>query len=93
VLELLIADSMPADIQLNEKLYSIKRLACFLRGEIPSDINQRFQILIQTTSSDAFSSMLANLSQCLRFIIVCLSHRVEIVKMSALKLLKFFLET
>lgn len=37
--------------------------------------------------------MLNILPDCLRFSIVCLSHKYEIVKISSLKLLKYILET
>ena len=60
---------------------------------MPSDIGQRFIAPIQIATCDSFSSMLANLPELLRFIIACLSHRMEIVKISALKLLKYVLET
>lgn len=33
------------------------------------------------------------LPDCLRFAIVCLSHRLEIVRISALKMIKYMLET
>jgi hypothetical protein len=36
--------------------------------------------------------MLANLPDCLRFTIACLSHKVEIVRISALKMIKYILE-
>ena len=48
------------------------------------------QILV---ADDAFSEMLRILPQLLRFCILCLTHRREIVKMSALKVIKFVLET
>ncbi len=44
-------------------------------------------------SDDSFSALLGILPQLLRFCILCLTHRREIVKMSALKILKFILET
>lgn len=37
--------------------------------------------------------MILNLPVCLRFTIACLSHRVEIVRISALKMIKYILET
>ena len=37
--------------------------------------------------------MAVNLQDCLRFTITCLSHRFEIVRISALKMIKFILET
>jgi hypothetical protein len=37
--------------------------------------------------------MLQNLPDCLRFSIACLSHKIEIVRISALKMLKYMLET
>ena len=37
--------------------------------------------------------MLNILPDCLRFSILCLSHKYEIVKISSLKLLKYILET
>lgn len=45
------------------------------------------------TKVDQFSSMLQNLPDCLRFSIACLSHKIEIVRISALKMLKYMLET
>ena len=48
------------------------------------------QILV---ADDAFSAMLRILPQLLRFCIISLTHRREIVKMSALKVIKFVLET
>lgn len=37
--------------------------------------------------------MLQVLPDCLRFTIVCLSHKLEIVRISALKMIKYMLET
>ena len=72
---------------------SIERMAIFLKGEIPKDINQRFPQTITVNKIDSFSSMLQHLPDCLRFAIACLSHRLEIVRVSALKMLKYMLET
>jgi len=41
-LELLIADALPSDIQLTDKIFSLKRLQAFLKGELPANIGQRF---------------------------------------------------
>lgn len=78
---------------MNDKILSINRLACFLRGEEPSDVKKRFPAQIAVARVDSFSSILVNLPDCLRFTIACLSHRVEIVRISALKMLKYILET
>jgi len=64
-----------------------------LRAEEPKDMVQRFPTQISLTKIDSFSSMLIHLPECLRFTIACLSHRVEIVRISALKMLKYILET
>ena len=44
-------------------------------------------------SDDSFSALLRILPQLLRFCLLSLTHRKEIVRMSALKILKFILET
>lgn len=48
------------------------------------------QVLV---SNDSFSALLHILPQLLRFCLLALTHRREIVRMSALKVLKFILET
>lgn len=50
-------------------------------------------IPIITNSDDPFSIMKRFLQDLLRFTVMCLTHKKEIVKMSALKLLEFILET
>ena len=42
---------------------------------------------------DSFSALLRILPQLLRFCLLSLTHRREIIRMSALKILKFILET
>lgn len=37
--------------------------------------------------------MLTILPDCLRFTLACLSHKIEIVRISALKMIKYILET
>ena len=59
----------------------------------PKEIDLRFAPHIRVAESDQFSSMLRVLPETLRFSIVCLSHRNEIVRMSALKLVRYILET
>lgn len=91
--ELLIADSLSPNVQLFEKIMSIDRMSSFLRAETPKDIHQRFPAQVSINKIDSFSSMLTNLPEVLRFAIACLSHRLEIVRISALKMLKYILET
>lgn len=84
---------MSPSVQLNDKIQSIGRLVRFLRAEMPNDVKQRFPPQIAVNKIDSFSAMLHYLPDCLRFTIVCLSHRIEIVRISALKMLKYILET
>ena len=93
VYELLVADALSPNMQLNDKTMSIMRLCTFLRGEEPSDIRMRFPPQVTVKGIDAYSSMLAALPECLRFTLACLSHRYEIVRISALKMIKYILET
>jgi len=72
---------------------SQQRLAQMIRGVQPKLSDLRFAPHIKVPEFDSFSSMLNILPDCLRFSIVCLSHKFEIVKISSLKLLKYILET
>jgi hypothetical protein len=65
----------------------------FLQGEMPKDVKQRFAAQINVISGDQFVSLQKVLPEALRFTIACLSHRVEIVRISALKMIKYILET
>jgi hypothetical protein len=60
------------------------------QGRVPSRLEFSPQLLV---CDDAFSMMLRILPKLLSFLVVCLSHRREIVQISALKILKFVLET
>jgi hypothetical protein len=60
---------------------------------VPRDVQQRFAPQIEISKADSFSSLLLVLPDTLRFTIACLSHRMEIVRISALKMLKYILET
>lgn len=93
VYELLIADSLSPALQLKDKINSIGRLACFLRAEEPLDIRMRFPKQVPESKTDPYSSMLIILPDCLRFTLACLSHKMEIVRISALKMIKYILET
>ena len=88
--ELLIADAFSFETHLNEKIQSLIRMVQFAQGQLPPEMRFSPQILV---ADDAFSAMLRILPQLLRFCIICLTHRREIVKMSALKVIKFVLET
>jgi len=90
VFELMIADSLPVDIALNEKINALVRVATFVKGEVPEQV--RFAKVAQS-AEDAFSVMLRILPELLRFCIICLASRIEIVQVSALKTLKFIFET
>lgn len=68
-------------------------MTMMIRGEVPKIAELRFFPHIKVPEFDSFSSMLDILPDILRFSIVCLSHRYEIVKFSALKLLRHVLET
>ena len=93
VYEVLCADSLSPNLHINEKIQSINRLSAFLKGQVPKDVNERFPAQITVSKVDSFSSMLVNLPDSLRFIIACLAHRLEIVMIAALKILKYVLET
>ena len=93
VYELLVADSMSPNTQMSEKMHSIERLCRFLKGEVPTDVMKRFPEQTRLRTVDCYSQMSGHLQDCLRFAITCLSHRFEIVRISALKLIKFILET
>jgi len=67
-------------------------MAQMIRGVQPKLSDLRFAPHIKVPEFDSFSSMLNILPDCLRFSIVCLSHKFEIVKISSLKLLKYILE-
>jgi hypothetical protein len=54
---------------------------------------KKFPDQILMSSADFFNQISSCLHECLRFAIVCLSHKQEIVRISALKLLKFILES
>jgi hypothetical protein len=90
VFELMIADSLPVDIALNEKINALVRVVTFVKGEVPEQV--RFAKVAQS-AEDAFSVMLRILPELLRFCIICLASRIEIVQVSALKTLKFIFET
>jgi len=90
VFELLIADGYSFETQLNEKLQALTRLVNLTEGLAPRPLKFAPQILV---SDDSFSAILRILPQLLRFCILALTHRREIVRMSALKILKFILET
>ena len=44
-------------------------------------------------SEDPYTSMIKILPQMLKFLLMCITHKKEIVKVSALKLIEFVLET
>lgn len=90
LLELLIADGFSFETQLNEKLQALVRVVSYTEGLIPEPIRYAPQILV---SNDSFSALLQILPQLLRFCLLALTHRREIIRMSALKVLKFILET
>jgi len=81
---------MSSETQMNEKMHALVRMTKFVKAERPTPFRFAPQILI---ADDAFSQMLRIMSDLLRFCILCLTHRREIVKMSALKTIKFVLET
>jgi hypothetical protein len=89
----MIADSLSVEVQMSEKMLSLNRMTQFVRGIKPKNLDQRFAQHIKVTEYDTYSSMLGVLPEILRFSIICLSHKFEIVKMSALKLIKHVLET
>ena len=64
-----------------------------LKSKIPKIAELRFFPNIKVPEFDSYSSMLDDFPDILRFSIVCLSHRYEIVKYSALKLILHVLET
>lgn len=90
IIELLIADALSFETQLNEKIQALTRLVVFTQGQLPPMIRFAPQILV---ADDSFSALLRILPGLLRFCILCLTHRREIVRISALKILKFILET
>ena len=93
VFEVLIADTLPTSMHMQEKIQSLTRLNYFLRARYPPDVDQRFPAQIEVTQTDSFSNMLITLPDCLRFIIACTAHRYEIVRIAALKILRYVLET
>ena len=90
VYELLVADGLSFETQLNEKIQALSRVIAFTEGQIPNQMKFAPQVLI---ADDSFSALLRILPQLLRFCILALTHRKEIVRISALKILKFVLET
>ena len=64
-------------------------MVAFSLGQIPAKIRFAPQIMV---SDDAFSALLRILPQLLRFCILSLTNKREIVKMSSLKILKFVFE-
>lgn len=90
VFELQVADGLSFETQLNEKIQALCRMVAFTEGQIPPQMKFAPQVLV---SDDSFSALLKILPQLLRFCILSLTHRREIVRMSALKILKFVLET
>ena len=75
---------------MNEKVFSLYRMIQFTKGIVPSEIRFLPQILV---ADDSFSTLKKILPQLLRFTIFSLTHRRELVRISALKILKFVLET
>jgi hypothetical protein len=65
-------------------------MTAFASGKIPEPL--RFGKILDV-QQDSFSAMLRILPDCLRFCLLCLSSKKEIVQISALKILKFIFET
>jgi hypothetical protein len=65
-------------------------MVTFTEGLLPQPMKFAPQVLV---SDDSFSALLRILPQLLRFCILSMTHRREIVRMSALKILKLILET
>lgn len=90
IFELLIADGLSFETQLNEKIQALTRMVTFIEGKLPAAMRFAPQVLV---SDDSFSALLRILPQLLRFCILAMTHRKELVRISALKILKFILET
>lgn len=86
----MIADSLPIDTSLADKIEALARMAAFSQAHVPDQV--RFA-KVTHSPEDAFSVLLKILPDLLRFCIICLTSRVEIVQVSALKVLKFVFET
>lgn len=81
---------MCSAIQLNDKLHSIRRMIDFSLGKLSPPIQFQQQIFF---SEDPYTIMIKILPYLLRFVITCMTHKKEVVKLSGIKLLEFILET
>lgn len=90
ILELLACESLSQPNQLNEKLQSIERMV--LLSQFKPVAKLSFLPII-AHSDDSFSIMKKVLPHLLKFVVMCLTHKKEIVRISALKLIEFILET
>lgn len=62
----------------------------FSKGVLPERLRY---IALPTSTEDSFSVLVRIMPDLLRFCIVCLASKIELVQMSALKILKFIFET
>jgi hypothetical protein len=81
---------MNTALQINEKLWSMRRMCELFQGRsVPI---QTFLPQIHFID-DPYTTILRLLPVLLKFVLMCVTHKREIVRISSMKLLEFILET
>jgi hypothetical protein len=90
LLELLTAESMCQASQINDKLICMKRMCDLFQGKPVPSLVFAPQVYLM---DDPYTTILKLLPVLLKFVLMCVTHKKEIVRMSSMKLLEFVLET
>jgi hypothetical protein len=89
-MEMLVAESMCQSIQVNDKLLAMSRMINLSTGKLVPKMTFQPQL---PTYEDSYTHTMANLPLLIKFCLVSMTHKCEIIKISALKLIEFILET
>ena len=90
IIELLTVESMCSATQISEKLFYMKRMCELFQGKcVPAQI---FQPQLHF-NDDPYTTILKLLPVLLKFVLMCVTHKKEIVRIASMKLLEFILET
>jgi hypothetical protein len=76
--------------QINDKLVSMKRMCDLFQGKNVPVLVFTPQIHLM---DDPYTTILKLLPVLLKFVLMCITHKKEIVRLSSMKLLEFILET
>lgn len=90
LLELLTVESMCQAPQINDKLLCMKRMCDLFQGKSVPVLVFAPQIHVM---DDPYTMMLRLLPVLLKFVLMSITHKKEIVKMASMRLLEFILET